>query len=131
MQFFNFWNAQTYHFFVWLTEGGGSDVEALVQDAFAAVEGDPWYELGEAPCQVARDKLAEALVDLLDEKASAWCDRDRDLMGEIGTVDASEDSLFWPMLRDSLDDICFRAVAEAILVRQGKWAPDREPPEIV
>jgi hypothetical protein len=39
-------------------------------------------------------------------------------------------SLAVPLLKDALRDISFRTVAEALLLAEGKWNPDPNPPDI-
>jgi len=128
MQFFNFWNPQTFHYFKWLTEGGAVDCAALVAKAMERVEGDSWFEMGVCVSRVVRDKLAEDLEELLDEEIlSEVMPLDEP---EIGMVNSRPESLWAPILDAAVRDICFHSVAEAVLIKQGKWAPDQDLPEI-
>jgi hypothetical protein len=140
MRFFNFGNAQTYHFFRWVCQGGKVDPDKLVARALARVEGSEWYRMGLDVSTVARDKLAEMLADVLEGQAA-------DLPSAAGenaagpdatTVAACEDlgydwpgALFTPLLAEALAQIDLALVARALLIRAGKWAPDREPPEAI
>lgn len=48
----------------------------------------------------------------------------------LGEVSDDTESLFLPMVGLAVGNVDCHAVAEAILIRHGKWNPDREPPEI-
>lgn len=138
MQFFNFYNSATYHFFQWVCNSGRVDVESLVRGAFGLVEGDPWFEILDVST-IAQDKLAGLLERILDdviaeelpgymgiEVSSADAHRTGDYEGDAYK---NEFALFIPTLREALDDICFNVVAQAILMREKKWAPDKTFPE--
>lgn len=126
VKFFNFGSDETFHFFRWVTEGGHVDPSALVARALAEVEGDPAYEIGMDVSSVAKDKLAAILDDLLEE-LSPFTQLN---VNEIGDVDRSTESLFEPLLELALNRIDLHATAQAMLIRAGKWAPDRDRPEI-
>ena len=123
--FFNFWNAQTFQFFVWVTESGRADTEALITKALGLVEEDEWFEMGMDVSTVARDKLADELEAILEGLRDEAGVSDLD---EIGNVDASAQSFFKPILQLAINDIQLGSVAQALLMRAGKWAPDRERP---
>jgi hypothetical protein len=121
MQFDNFINEPTSHFFTWMTDGGGTAaLPGLLAKAFGQVEDDPRFMMGEGFPEVAREKLAELLeVHLLDFLGEG---------GWIGEVDDRLESLTRPLLELSLSQIDFKAVA--VLIREKKWAPDKVVPEM-
>jgi hypothetical protein len=49
---------------------------------------------------------------------------------EIGAVGDSDDSLWQPLLALAAQNIEYGAVAEALVIRAGKWAPETEIPDI-
>jgi hypothetical protein len=131
VRFFNFGNHQTYHYFEWLTRNGCVDVSALIQSAFAALEEstDHHVVLTEAAIgtsEALRDILARQLRSRLEEalplKADLWAGP------WIGDVDGSEESLWAPILYNAARDIDCHAVAQALLIRAGKWAPNIDQP---
>jgi hypothetical protein len=136
MQSFNFWNAQTYHFYQWVAEGGSVNVGDLVRRALDGVEHDDLCDIGMDVSTCTRSVLAGLLQDLLQETLV------NDAQGpglhvallesipEIGQVDDSPFALWGPILAYALRDINFETVAQVLLLRDGKWAPDREQPEV-
>jgi len=128
MEFFNFGNDPTYHCFVWLTEGGTTDIPALVKKAFDLVEGDDWFKMGEDVSTVAQDKLAELLEDHVCETLGLVNLVDGPEIG--GAVSGSAASLTDPLLMLELQQINFSVIALAILMQQGKWNPDKSIPEV-
>jgi hypothetical protein len=137
MEFFNFRTEETYHFFRWLTRGGRHDPAALVADAYrrlgeerdAADERDEYLKLGEdalGVCFAVRSVLARRLGELLGEGLPAgtpWCvGEQRDC-----AVDRGHSSLWQPLLALAAFRVDYIAVAEALLVRAGKWAPEVGP----
>jgi hypothetical protein len=135
-RFFNFWNAQTYHFYQWVAEGGSVNAGDLVRKAMDGVESHEGYEIGMDVSTVARDVLAGLLRELLE---NTLADDDRgpglhitslDELPEIGAVGDSAFLLWGPILADALSGIVFEAVAQALLIREGKWVPDRNRPEV-
>jgi hypothetical protein len=124
MEFFNFINEPSFHFFKWVTESGAIDLPALVAQAMKQVEEDKGFQMGMDVSWAAKSQLASLLEETLwDRLWHSWC-------GEIGQVDATVESLTEPLLALSLYQIVFPVVAEAILRDHGKWAPDRELPEV-
>jgi hypothetical protein len=66
MQFFNFMNEETFHFFKWICAGGAGGPEALVDRAFKAAEKpgpDDWPEMD--ICYVVKDRLRDELREIL------------------------------------------------------------------
>ena len=132
-QFFNFTNSETYHFFQWLCHTDVVNVDELVSRAMNEVEGDEFYELGADVSSVARDKLVEILEELIVEiRSSCWTRHQLHLEQGIGEGDSLSyegyNALLGPMLCEALGHVSLIAAAKALLVRSGKWAPDREPP---
>lgn len=124
VQFFNFGNDETFHFFRWVTDGGRVSSDELVTRALSQVDGDDWFKMGMDVSTVARDKLADSLSEVVNGLSPV------DDSDEIGEVDAGPESLFNPLLKLAIDRIDLHAVAQAMLIRAGKWAPDRERPDV-
>jgi hypothetical protein len=82
-------------------------------------------------CIVARDILAEQLrrllVDALDPPLDPFCE----VAAEVGNVGNSKESLWHPLLALAATRINCGVTAEALLIRAGKWAPDKYPPELL
>lgn len=129
MQFFNFVNEPTFHFFKWVTESDQVDVDTLVRQAFDGVEKTESHQMGFSVSESAREALGKLLMHHLDE----WTSDFDFLVDEetIGSVTQTQESLFRPLLKWALDHIYFETVAEALLRRASKWAPDRERPEAI
>ena len=133
IKFFNFTNSETYHFFQWLCHTDQVDITALVKQGMDSVEGDAFYELGADVSSVARDKLVEILEDLvIDIRTACWSKHQLHLEQGIGESDALSYSgyatLFGPLLCEALGHVSLPATAKALLIHNGKWAPDRDPP---
>jgi hypothetical protein len=136
VQFFDFGTTETYLFFRWVRESGEVDAPTLIARAFDLVEGNAWFKMGEDVSTVAKDTLSALLVTLLEERGARLT-----LSGEGGAVRAvdwehqheahtSLVALASRVLADGFHRVDFEAVAEALLIDAGKWAPDKEPPEI-
>jgi hypothetical protein len=126
MQFFNFGNDQTYHFFKWVTESGMVKPDELIAKAQQQVEGDEWFKMGMDVSSVARDKLSELLKDVLYDAHGL-----QEGEHEIGLVWQSDEALLMPIMHYALNQIATDAVAEALLIAAGKWAPNRDLPEVI
>jgi hypothetical protein len=124
VEFFNFGNDETFHFFRWVTDGGRVNPDELVVRALSHVEGDDWFAMGVDVSTVAKDKLADILNEIVDELSPV------DESDEIGQVGADPEALFNPLLKLAIGRIDLHAVAQAMLIRAGKWAPDRERPDL-
>jgi hypothetical protein len=132
-EFFNFGNDETFHFFKWIC-GNPAGPDALVRDAFRAAETPGEDEFpGEDICYAVRNRLRAKLEEILWNAAP---DADSDTSGlEIGDVwlDSSgrpkADALWLPILSLALARIDCQTVAEALLVRVGRWNPSKELPE--
>src|SRR5687767_7081480 len=98
-KFYNFWNPQTYHFFVWVTESGMIDPEALVLKAFTEVESSDLIELDTS--FALRETLANELLAVLSDLTGHAGVPVSDLH-EIGAVDDSTDSFFSPIIQFAL-----------------------------
>lgn len=139
MQFFDFHNHQTFHFFYWVCHSGVVDVETLVSRAFDMTHEEQPVEVHENLSDAVAQKLSELLVQVLESHVEAElvpvmgtgvsdcdaahvCDYDPSL--EKPSASYSERfALFIPLIRHALDQIAFQRVAVAILIRQKKWAP--------
>jgi hypothetical protein len=127
MQFFNFTNDETFHFFKWITESEQVDPNALIDEAYIKVETDKDHFEGEDICIVARDILADQLRDLLDDALEPlplpfWDET-------LSNVENSKESLWHALLAFAAERINCRVTAEALLVWAHKWAPDKHCPE--
>ena len=129
MQFFDFHNRQTFHFFQWLTRSGLFDVQGMVERALTDAEKDEWFPTTEATCEVACRLLAEQIEEATHELARQTFDFGVLEPGDDAFVErksqdyASGDALFVPLLHDAMERIMYPVVAQALLVRQGKWEP--------
>jgi hypothetical protein len=128
VEFFNFGNDETYHFFRWVTDGGRINPDELIAEALEQVEGDELYKMGMDVSSVAKDNLAAILKERLEDLGDATAFTR--MSNEIGEVDGNPESLFEPLLKLAIDRIDLHAAAEAMFIRAGKWAPDRERPDI-
>lgn len=127
IEFFHFGNDETYHFFRWVTEGGWHDADALVTKAMERVDEESCPTAGADVSMIARSKLADMLGEILDAiLEDLW---HGESPGEIGDVGRHPAFLVNPILKRALDQIDLRTVAQAMLIRFRKWAPDRERPE--
>jgi hypothetical protein len=131
MEFFNFRNAETFHFFKWLCHSGCVDVEGLIELALQHSQAPELFELGFDLSRVAREKLAELLeVELVEAKAVAAREHRLDLL--VGTIQVEDTayegygSLLSPLLYDALEKIDLCVAAEALIRRAGKWVPYTE-----
>jgi hypothetical protein len=132
MQFFNFTNEETFHFFEWVTRGKQVDPEALIADAYRDAENDREGALiGEAMgiCYLVRDHLADRLADVLEETLPLEFRID-DGFYQAGAVQEDEESLWQPLLALAAGGVNYSLVAQALLARAGKWSPEKEFPEI-
>jgi len=132
LKFFNFTNSETYHFFQWLCHTDTVDVDEIIGRAMNGVEGDAWYELGADVSSVARDKLVEILEELIvDIRSTCWTKHQLHLEQGIGESEglnySGYNALLGPLLWEALGQVSLPATAKALLIRSGKWAPDREP----
>jgi hypothetical protein len=128
VEFFNFGNDETYHFFRWAIDGGCINPDELIAEALEQVEEDELYKMEMDVSSVAKDNLADILKERLEELGDAKVFTR--MSNEIGEVDGSPQSLFEPLLKLAIDRIDLHAAAEAMLIRARKWAPDRERPEM-
>ena len=135
-QFFNFGNNETFHFFTWICARTPPDLDALIDEAFQRAETleDDEFE-DEDICEIAKERLARRLHEILFEEVAPHLDPDVNPL-EIGTIGfdspvrPSADSLLLPIFAIALQQIDFGAVAEALLIRAGKWSPSKTLPEI-
>jgi hypothetical protein len=139
MHNFYFPNPQTYYFFSWVWDN--LDTETLVADALANVEKDEWFSVEGDVSKAARRVLAEAVAEILEEKANEW-GMDYEVSTRTWRTDvpakAAErkpasplDWLFFSLLETAMAEIDFDYVAEAVLRRRSKWAPDVDIPKIL
>ena len=140
MQFYNFGNDETFHFFQWVVHSGLVSSDDLIKQAYDQVEKNDWYERGMDISNLAHDELTKILDALLDKLADDWVesigvslalpDSNVDDMAEsedYGSVDA----LFMPFIVKFVRSVCPSTVAKALLIRARKWAPDRDRPKLI
>jgi hypothetical protein len=134
VQFFNFGNQQTFHYFDWLTRSGSVDTDQLIARAFEelAKNTDDQITLTEEAMGTS-EALRDVLARQLRERLEAILPLQADLWAGpwIGDVDGSEESLWTVILYDAARDIDLHAVAQALLIRSGNWAPSNERPEAI
>jgi hypothetical protein len=73
-----------------------------------------------------RDELATHLQEAMEDMLGDELDFGKVF---IGVVDGSHSSLWLPIALRGLRRVDLKAVAQAILIRAGKCAPDKERPE--
>jgi hypothetical protein len=122
--FFNFGNEETYHFFMWVAEGGSVDPQQLILSAYDAAEkSEDRLTAGVlGHCHVVRKELARLLQYEVLYEAAPW-NADVGPGLAIGNVDERPESLWEPILALALARIDYQTVAEAMLSRFGEWAP--------
>jgi hypothetical protein len=129
IQFFNFWNRQTFHVFKWVSSSGQVDVKALIAQAFqTATEQEQPLEVDTS--HGVRDCLAALLQDIVEEAVPDEASPPYAIK-ELGDVSGDNESLWQPLLLDVVKQICFDEVAQALLIQAGKWNPDTELPEAI
>lgn len=129
VRFFNFWNAQSYHVFCWLTESKNFDASAMIEQAFAEVKPDDLTL--DSPCEAACKRLADDIQERVENAFSDLTDADSSCLS-IGDVDChinAYSNLLGPILANAIQEISFYAVAQALLVRADRWNPDTATPE--
>jgi hypothetical protein len=128
VQFFDFTNRPTYLFFRWVRDGGRQDPATLIRAAFDAIEQEDGYQIDGDVSLGTRDALEKMLYAALGDFAGDF--------GEPGFMDAAlesvgarEDWLSAVLVADAVERIDCQAVAVALLIDAGKWAPDNTIPE--
>ena len=106
MEFFNFGNDETFHFFKWICESGQADANDLIANAYKEAEAlaDDEFE-EENICIVVRNHLANTLRDLLWEAAPGERFTLPVEAPEIGCVWDEPESLWLPILVLALNRI--------------------------
>jgi hypothetical protein len=139
MEFFNFWNAETFHVFQWVTNCKAVDVDAMIAAAFEAVKPEDLgvgtlRELALGKIECALDNLSQDLQELVEAQfgqLAGMCGgfEDIDCWGIAEVPDGSANSLLLPILARAMDSIDYKVVARALLIRAGKWTPDLQIPD--
>lgn len=141
MEFFNFWNAETFHFFQWLTKTDAASPQALIDRAIEKVD-DPEPEersgletmLGNG-CIAVREALSGLLSELLEDALFLLNGKPMDVCTILDCEDRKGgldiNDLFEPLLKHAVANVDCDVVAEALLRRAGKWNPDRTLPEVL
>jgi hypothetical protein len=137
MEFFNFWNAETFHVFQWATNCRALNLDAMIAAAFEAVKPEDLgvgtlRELALGKIECALDNLSQDLQELVDAQfgqLAGLCgaNEDLDTWGIADVPDGSANSLLLPILAHAMNGIDYRVVAQALLMRAGKWNPDLTP----
>jgi len=131
MEFFDFFNSETFHYFKWLCDTRQNDVDSFLKDALDSVEADEWFQMGQDVSTTARDNLAEILGEDLKNVAAELgvsleldgIPEDRCVSGPMGLAE--------PLMVGAMQRIDCQHVAKALLIRAGKWAPDKVRPEVL
>lgn len=137
VEFFNFGNDETFHFFKWICESRKFSPDALIVDAFKQAESLDVIEALKVDrgdiCYVLKDRLGVMLENILFHKVAYELDTEE--MGlKIGDIwleggEPTLDSLLQPISALALKRIDCDVVAEALLIRAGKWAPGKGLPK--
>jgi hypothetical protein len=127
MEFFNFGNSATYHYFTWVRECGQLNTAALIAKAFDRVAADPGMEvLSVGTTHDVQEKLAELLREILEDRlldsVPGFLGIEEHGYGEIHPEDPK--SLWLPFVAEIADSINHFAIAEALLRDAGKWNPE-------
>ncbi len=124
MEFFNFGNQETFHFFTWVAKSGRVNIDSLIEKAYKRAENpdNDLFPEGEI-CVVVRDHLTEELVGVL-EILAPW-DISEVEFGKVLLNPLNNYSLWQPIFANAVARIDCTAVAQAFLIRAGKWAPSK------
>ena len=146
VRFYNFWNAQTFHFFQWVMHSGMVPIDALIDRAWEMIEtgedncadGKAWFDMSGDASTCLCDELAGLLKEVLENAGHDFFGLHKGFIfggiEENGIADSSEPEmmadadvtdLFAPILMEALRDIQFEKVAQAVLMAKGKWAPEK------
>jgi len=124
MQFFNFHNDQTFHFFNWVMDGGAVDASAMVAKALACPGNEDDQHMGRESAIAAHAKLRGWLIDLVETMTGFELDKP----SGIGTpANGGPEAFTRPLLHDAVRKIHFDAVAEALMRINGKWVEANSP----
>lgn len=127
MAYVNFRNEQTFHVYRFLTTRPGGYVHQLLAWAFDQAANDKSIDV-DGPTAVLLEHIAlrvEEHVHLLALEGGFGSSPEENGETMIGDeCDGTPDSLFLPVLWNTLREIDFYAVGEAILRDRGKWAPE-------
>jgi hypothetical protein len=142
IEFFDFGSHETYLFFQWIVENSPSIPDVLIADAFDKAEKRP-RGIEFSISHTVRDRLAEILDDILTLAILQHFPRPgtvqtypiRAVRTRGGKVKeyhierTTAEALFNSVAIHALDRIDWKALAEALLIRAGKWVPDKKPPK--
>jgi hypothetical protein len=122
VEFFNFGNDQTFHFFTWLCKSGLVDLQQLIRDALNDADESPdALEREEGYSDLAVERLAYRLEDSLNEQLINVIP---DHLPPDGPYIAGECStlndLWMPLLSHAVHSVDCYKVAEALLIRARK-----------
>jgi hypothetical protein len=130
MQFYNFTNDETYHYFKWVTESGQADPDELIQRAFARLEEEGPIVEGIDISYSLKKVLVAYLDEILEQQTDGLSAVDEFGLLEPGNMrNTVGHPLLNPILQWGVLRIRIDLVAEALLIRSGKWAPGRDRPE--
>lgn len=124
MQFFNFHNEQSFHFFKWVTDGGGVDASAMVAKALSRPGSEDSVPMGRENIEAAHAKLRGWLIDLVETVTGFGLDKPTGIGSPAG---GGPDAFTRPLLHDAVRKIHFGAVAEALMRINGKWVEPNYP----
>ena len=91
IQFFNFGNDETFHFFRWVSESGQVDPGTLIATAYEQADApDDEHFDADVICIVVRDKLANLLEEVITESAPDCFQLDAHEIGDVMTPPSPE-----------------------------------------
>jgi hypothetical protein len=130
MEFFNFGNSATYHYFTWVRQCGQLNTAALIAKAFDRAATDRDMEvISIGTTDDVQEKLAGLLREILEDRlrdgVPGFLGIEEHGYGEVRPEDPK--SLWLPFVAEAADSINHFAIAEALLRDAGNWNPD--PPE--
>jgi hypothetical protein len=127
----NFHNDETFHVYTWLDAQPTDYTDGFVTAAFKELEfaPDAWAQIDPDTSMNLRRSLARILQSAISDRVKAALGLDDcTCIGETGN--GSESWLFGPIITNAIANVVWLTVAEALLRDKGKWAPERELPEI-
>jgi hypothetical protein len=127
IEFFNFTNQETYHLFQWISKN--VDTKALIDKAFKLAEADVWEVTAGDTATGLLTELTNLLEALVWEEVASKIEIYDESDFALGEVDDSDESLWIPLVAHAFRKMHFGNVAQALLIRAGKWSPDKHPPD--
>ena len=129
--YLNFHNDETFHVYTWFDAQPTDYTDGFVTAAFEKLEFTPddWAQIDPDTSMNLRRTLSRILHNAINDKVHETFDFDDcNQIGETG--DGSDRCLFGPLVTNAVANVAWLVVAEALLRDKGKWAPEKELPEI-